>query len=205
MISGLHGTIARFGPSRIYINTGGVEYEVHLPLNVFESLQKRSKDDAVSLYTYHQFQETEQRLFGFLDIAQRDFFVALIDVKGIGTGLALSILSHLKGSDLLALCERNDIVTLCKIPRIGKSTAETLVFEVNRRKDKWKHLLSTTAPMESVSREEDFAIQALTAQLGYKENQVRAALEKLKKEAAQRKDLPLENAADYIRNILRHL
>ncbi len=202
MIAGLHGKIVRFGASRIQLDAGGVEYEVQLPLDVFESLQKNAQD-SVHLFIYHQFlTDGEQKLFGFLDPGSREFFIALQTIKGIGTSLALSILSHLRAGDLLAICERNDIESLCRIPRIGKTTAETIIFEIKRRRDKWSKLFLGDEPgRQPEAMPEELALQALTAQLGYKENQVKAAFEKLKVMAGPRPG----NAADWIKEVLKHL
>lgn len=206
MISGLRGRILRFGVSRVHLETsGGVVYEVHVPLNVFDFLQ-RSEGEEIFLHICHQFLQDEERLYGFLESGPRDFFLALLSVKGLGSGLALSILSHLDGRTLLELCERNDIVSLTRIPRVGKTTAESLAFEINRKKDRfWKLLQDLEHTRETVAgREEDewdLAFQALL-QLGYRENQAKSALEKLSVEEGFSRD---ETASSLIRNALRFL
>jgi len=183
MISGLRGNINRFGVSRIYIEASGVEYEVNVPLNVYEKLQHAGENNQIFLFIYHQFLQDEQRLYGFLEKNQRDFFSAIQNVKGLGSGLSLSILSHLSASQLLSLCEKKDIASLCKIPRVGKNTAETLVFEINRKIDRWKKIIaeSDVSEKEPSDSDEEIIMQAL-AQLGYRDAQIRSVMDKLKKE-----------------------
>lgn len=183
MISGISGTVKKFGPSTVHVDTGGVEYEVHVPLSVFEKLQMEP-EPRIYLHVYHHFYQDGQRLFGFLEAGQRELFSALLTLKGLGSALALSLLSHLDGPSLLQICEVGDVKSLTRIPRVGKSTAETIVFEIGRKKEKWRQLLAVTGTQPArgaESSEEGLALEALL-QLGYKENQARSVLDKVRKE-----------------------
>lgn len=209
MISGLRGTVNRFGASSVYLETGGVEYEIHVSLNVFDSLSKLDKKKEVFLYVHHQFLQDDQRLFGFLNQNQKDFFKAIQNVKGLGSSLALSILSHLSPRELLNYCENKDIQSLTKIPRVGNRTAEMLVFEVNRNIVRWKHLLSgddsSGEMVSAVSRDEDLVVQALL-QLGYKEAQIRSVLKAVLKESEDAKEKSeYWNLSEWIHRCLRIL
>lgn len=216
MIAGLTGQIRRFGAARVYLDVGGVEYEVHVPLSVQSVLQMRGIGGEASLRIYHYFTESDQRLYGFQESAQREFFIALQTIKGLGTGLALSLMSHLDPAQFLDCCIRKDVKALCHIPRVGKATAETLIFEVNRRKDKWAKLLQAgegqlpgpagaRAPVDPIAEQEDLAVQALI-QLGYKEAEATTAIEKLRRRAAESgEDVSAWNAAGWIERALRIL
>lgn len=211
MIAGLRGRIARFGAARVYLEAGGVTYEVHVPLSVQFQLQQLPPEEEAQLIVYHHFTEGEQRLFGFLDLRQREFFIALQNLKGIGTGLALSLLSHLDGRALLETCERKDVKSLTRIPRVGKTTAETLVFEINRKRSKWEALLEADGeappPEGERGREEELAFQALL-QLGYKDKEAEEALRRLREEIVQaegREAAEALGAADWIARSLRIL
>ncbi|MEQ9363145.1 MAG: Holliday junction branch migration protein RuvA [Leptospirales bacterium] len=223
MIAGLRGKIQRFGAARVYLDVQGVEYEVHVPLSVQSVLQMQGVGGEVSLRIYHHITESDQRLFGFQAAAQREFFLALQGVKGLGTGLALSLMSHLEPAQFLDLCARKDVKALCHIPRVGKATAETLVFEVNRRKDKWSKLLlagdafgeqvaggkTRATTLVQLAEQEDLAVQALV-QLGYKESEAVAAIETLRAKAADNPDQAAGapgdwNAAGWIERALRIL
>ncbi|MCB1317470.1 MAG: Holliday junction branch migration protein RuvA, partial [Leptospiraceae bacterium] len=182
MIAGLRGKIQRIGATRVYLDVTGVVYEIHVPLNVQAAL--KAGRESVFLHIYHHFTDQEQRLYGFLDATQRDFFIALQNIKGLGTALALSILSHLEGAQLLELCARKDSAALTRIPRVGKTTAETIIFEVNRRRQKWEKVLNISMdaglgrPADGFSDEMELAYQALL-QLGYRDKEARAVLERL--------------------------
>lgn len=202
MISGIRGVIRRFGASTVHIDASGVEYEIHVPLPVFNMLQNDTGREPVFLYVYHHFVQEEQKLFGFQTSEQRELFVALKSIKGLGTSLALSLLSHLDGPELLALCERGDQEALCRIPRIGKRTAETVMFEISRRLERWKKILlpvreEGTGSISEESSEMELAFQALL-QLGYKEKEARAAL----RAASARDEVP-DQASELIRAALR--
>lgn len=207
MISGISGRIRRFGVQRVYMDTGGLEYEVHVPLGVYDMLQKTRPETEVYLFIHHQFMQEEQRLFGFLDPAQREFFQALQNIKGLGTVLTLSLLSHLDGASLLQLCDRKDVTSLSRIPRIGKATAERLVFEIGRRRERFQQLLAAAelATPGAAGRveptpagEEELAFEALL-QLGYKESQARKVLAQVLEQGDEL------NSSEMIREALRLL
>lgn len=213
MIAGIRGKIHSFGPSRVYMDASGVIYEVYIPLNVFETLQQKhressssnSEDETVYLYVHHQFLPDGQRLYGFLRSTERDMFGALQQIKGMGSALALSVLSHLDGPGILDLCERGDVESLKKIPRIGKSTAETIVFEVSRKKERWKKLLfsndASHSPSEELTGVEDpDLVREALLQLGYREVQVDKAIALVRKEAKE-----LLGPSDWIKRALVYL
>jgi Holliday junction DNA helicase RuvA len=200
MISGLRGVVQRFGASRVYLLSGSVEYEVHVPLNVFEYLQQK-KDTEHFLHIYHLFTSEEQRLYGFLQFSQRELFGAILSLRGFGSVLALSVLSHLDLNGLLDLCERNDVAALSRIPRIGKKTAESLVFEVNQNRDRFRRLLDAEEKkLKRLAADEEIELagQALL-QLGYRPAQIQKVL------TLVRREVPAAKAAELIRLSLRHL
>lgn len=213
MISGLRGRVQRFGASRVFLLAGHVEYEVHVPLNVFEDLQLR-REQEVFLHIYHLFTSEEQRLYGFSHPSQREAFGAILSLKGFGSVLALSVLSHLDLRGLLDLCERGDVTALTRIPKVGKKTAESLVFEVNQRKARFRRLLDSEGPAKArpvtpADEEEDLARMALL-QLGYKEAAVQKAFDAVRKSALSAPSAvpgapPVLPAAELIRLSLRLL
>jgi len=201
MISGVTGKIQRFGASKVYLNVSGLEYEIHVPLNVFEKLHAAGYEKDIHLHIFHQFLNDEQRLFGFIDLNQKELFQVLQNIKGLGSTLTISLLSHIDGATLLDLCERRDIPGLSKIPRVGKATAERLIFEVNRRKDRFQKLVYEypNDEIEKSDQEEELAFQALL-QLGYKEGQIRKSLSALKLASEKREKM---TSSDLIKEVLR--
>lgn len=193
MIAGIQGTLSDLGANSVFVLAGGVEYEVHVPLNVFDAVEKQPPGTEVSLKIHHHFSQDGQKLFGFIDREQREVFRALLDLPGMGPGLALSVLSHYDGPTLLHYCEAGDIAALSQIPRVGEKTARRLAFEIQGKKERFRKLLSgkTEKPTER-----ELAVQALL-QLGYRDAQV--------KEALARIDPAPVLAADWIAAALRNL
>ncbi len=215
MITALKGNIERLGPSQVYLNVGGIEYEVHVPLTVLIEIQKE-KHSPLYLHTYHHFRENEQRLFGFLTVHQREFFRALLNLRGFGPSLGLSLLSHMSQKHFLYICKTQDVSALCRIPRIGKKMAEGLIFEVKHQKKKWDALapdelqtnienLPTTSSKElSQEKEMGLALEALV-QLGYQEKNAEDALYRIAMtRKKQNEELPT-GAAEWIRETLLNL
>jgi holliday junction DNA helicase RuvA len=206
MITGIKGVIRRISSGKIYIDTGNLEYEVNVPLNVIYELESR-KGEEVRLFIHHQFLQDEQRLYGFLNQSQKDFFAAMQSVKGMGSSLALSLLSHLDGRTLLDIIEKKDLASLTHIPRIGKTTGETLIFEIGRKIDKWRKILSDSDDSASVIRtvkdaSAEGAVEALV-QLGYKESNARKAILSFCDETGRKADEFTES--DLIRGAFRFL
>lgn len=200
MISGLRGRVNRLGASRVFLEVSGVEYEVNVPLVTFEGLQRQSGGEDVFLFVAHIFTQDGQKLYGFLEADQRETFFALLDIQGVGATLAMSLLSHMDPGTLLRTCQTNDVKTLSRIPRVGKKTAENLIFHISRSREKWEKLLRSPStpiatPLESA---EDLALAALL-QLGYRDNQVRSVIEKVRAEGKA------TEAADIIHAALRML
>ncbi len=201
MISGITGRILRTGLQTVYIDTGTIEYEVYVPLSVFEFLKNQTRNKKTKLFIYHYYQADEEKLFGFLEFSHRELFRTLLKLKGIGPSLALSILSHLDTKGLLEICENKDIKSLEKIPRIGKNIAEEIIFEVNRKKKEFLKLIDgqPSNQLKKLYVIED-AVQGLI-HLGYKEKIIRQTIEKIK---ATRSIYP-ENTAQWIREVLKEL
>ncbi len=202
MISKIKGKISRIGLQSIFIDTGNIEYEVFTPLNVIEYFQNNhKKNSSYEIFIYHHFQGEEQKLFGFLEFSQRELFRTIITLKGIGPSLGLSILSHLNTMQLIRTCENHDIKTLTKIPRIGKTTAEEIIFEVNRKKKLFLKLLEFDSKIyPEISSDIEEVIQGMKY-LGYNEKKVLEIIDKIKK---SRKKLP-QNTSEWIREVLKEI
>ncbi len=128
MITFLEGIVEEKQPTRVVLNVGGVGYEVIVTLNTFEDLPPtRAK---VRIHTHHHVREDTEVLYGFTDTSERDFFVTLIAVSGIGPVLAISILSGLPLVSLRAAIASEDVKRLSSIKGVGKKTAERIIVEL---------------------------------------------------------------------------
>lgn len=210
MITGLQGKVGGVYASTISLDVSGVFYEINIPLSVFSEI---AIEPGTHLYLdiYHHFSDSGQRLFGFSNKLSREFFIALLSIKGLGPALALSLLSHFTPAKLLNICALEDVKALTRIPRVGKTTAESLVFEINRRQKKWKAMLENDkvlVPNEilreiQVDPQFDLAAQALVT-LGYKEAEAQNALETLKSQMEPKK-WKQARASDLITDCLKVL
>lgn len=172
MIVSIQGTLVSTTPLAAVVETGGIGYEVHVPLTTAEKLP--APGATVRLHTHAAYREDAQTLYGFATVTERDFFRLLIEnVSGVGPKSALTIMSKLSLPLLENAIRAGDIATLAKCPGIGKKTAERLVVEL-KNKLGGTGLAGATTSADSdgkssspADRRLADAIAALTA-LGYK-------------------------------------
>jgi holliday junction DNA helicase RuvA len=128
LIGRLSGRLAAKNPPQVLVDTGGVAYEVDVPMSTFYSLP--ATGEAVTLYTHFVVREDVQALYGFATLEERSAFRQLIRISGVGARTALSVLSGLSVADLSEAVTLQDPGRLTKIPGIGKKTAERLLLEL---------------------------------------------------------------------------
>ena len=129
MIVKIIGTILEQSPLTVVIETGGLGYEVNIPLSTAEKLPNIGKE--CSLFIHAVYREDSAVLYGFISRSDRDFFQLLVEkVSGIGPKIGISILSRMSVELLQNAIISSDISLLSKCPGIGKKTAERLVVEL---------------------------------------------------------------------------
>lgn len=130
MIAFLHGKLAEASPTHIIIDCHGVGYSVYIPVSSFGKLPAAGNE--VKLLTYHHVnaQDGTQQLFGFATPEERDMFLLLISISGIGPKLGCNILSSASVTGLRNAIATGDTKTLSSLRGIGKKTAERLVLEL---------------------------------------------------------------------------
>jgi len=177
MIALVRGTLVYKSIDHVIVDVGGVGYRLFIPLSTFYTLPD---DGEIRLYTHTHVREDALLLYGFLSLEEKDLFVILIGISGIGPKLAVNILSHIPVADLKNAIATGDIKRLSGLPGIGKKTAERLVLEL---KDKVGPATGATATAAAPHAEGsssaaliDDVLSALV-NLGYKENQARKVLE----------------------------
>ena len=131
MIGRLKGLLLEKKPPLVVIDCHGVGYEVEVPMTTFWILPEIS--EAVSLHIHLAVREDAHLLFGFSTEDQRLLFRNLLKVSGVGTKMALAILSGMDGADFRNCIREKDISRLTALPGIGKKTAERLVVEMRDR------------------------------------------------------------------------
>ena len=129
MIAHFRGTILESGPLLLVLETGGIGYEIHIPVTTAEKLPGLGHE--CSLYIHSVYREDSVTLYGFATREDRDFFRLIVErVSGIGPKIGISILSRMSVQILRGAIAASDIALLSKCPGIGKKTAERLVIEL---------------------------------------------------------------------------
>src|SRR3982750_170855 len=158
------------------MTSGGVAYELAIPLGVFESLPRVGEN--VSLHTSLVVKEDSWQLFGFSSVFEKRLFEKLLTANGIGPSLAIGMLSALSATRLIRAIREKDIPTLQSVPRVGRKKAERLILDLGDKLDGLGATSGTSAAPASAAA--DDAMRALVS-LGYSsgdaERGVRAALD----------------------------
>jgi Holliday junction DNA helicase RuvA len=128
MIAFLRGRVLEKHPTRVIVETGGVGYEVHVPLSSYSAVGEPGTDVALRIHTHVR--EDALQLFGFATPLELALFDRLVAVSGIGPKLALAVLSGIAPPDLVGAIGSGDIARLVSIPGIGRKTAERIILEL---------------------------------------------------------------------------
>jgi holliday junction DNA helicase RuvA len=166
MIGSLRGIVLARRPDNVIIDINGVGYQVNLPLNVLADLPEEGKE--VFLHVYTHVREDALQLFGFTSEDEKKIFMVLLGISGIGPKMALNILSGLSHEEFLGAIDSEDVAMLCRIPGLGKKTAQRLILELREK-------LPSSAGIKDRLFED--TLSALI-NLGYKRNIAQESLEK---------------------------
>jgi holliday junction DNA helicase RuvA len=128
MIAHLCGVLLEKHPNQAIVETGGVGYDVTIPVSTFTHLPDAGVEVRLKIHTHVR--EDALALYGFLTQDEKALFEKLIGVSGIGPTLAVKILSGLAAPDLINYIRRGEVDRLVRIPGIGKKTAERMVLEL---------------------------------------------------------------------------
>jgi Holliday junction DNA helicase RuvA len=131
MIARLSGTLIDKRPGAVVIDVGGVGYEVTIPLPTFRGLGEAGTE--IELHVHTHVREDTLALFGFATRREKDLFVILLGVNGVGPKTAVAMMSGLGAEDLVDAVRRRDVRRLSSVPGIGRKTAERIVLEVADR------------------------------------------------------------------------
>ncbi|MCL2026406.1 MAG: Holliday junction branch migration protein RuvA [Leptospirales bacterium] len=178
MIAKLTGTVEILNPAECIIDISGVGYHLHIPFTTYEVLQNGV---VATLHVYALHKEDQFKLYGFESAAAKEFFAILLNVSGIGASMGLAILSGISVEEFIDSIESDRFERLMKIPGIGKSKAEKIIFELKRKIKKLKAISSGTKFGNSQRND---AIEALMA-LGFDEKKSTSAVDSVRKEFAE--------------------
>jgi Holliday junction DNA helicase RuvA len=128
MIARIRGTLAEKMPGEIIVDIAGLGYQVFISLNSFYRLPETGQP--VSLFTHTHVREDALQLFGFFEREEKQIFLLLISVAGIGPRLALNVLSGIPTDELARALREQDVARLVSIPGVGKKLAERMAVEL---------------------------------------------------------------------------
>jgi Holliday junction DNA helicase RuvA len=189
MIALLRGRLAHKGTDRIIVETGGVGYEVFVPLSTYYELA--GTGETVELQIYTHVREDAIQLFGFRTSDEKRVFLLLIQVSGIGPRLACTILSGLPLDDFLDAVARRDVARLATIPGVGRKTAERIALELKEKIQDLAPAGSAAGPAEAgVERD----VLSALVNLGYPRVRAEAAVLRLRGSGAGRFEDMLKRA-----------
>jgi holliday junction DNA helicase RuvA len=133
MIAFLRGTLLEKHPNQVIVDTGGVGYDVLIPVSTFSALPDAGAEVRLRIHTHVR--EDALMLYGFITTAEKAIFEKLISVSGIGPKLAITVLSGLNTGDLVTAIRNSQVDQLVRIPGVGKKTAERIVLELKDKLD----------------------------------------------------------------------
>jgi Holliday junction DNA helicase RuvA len=181
MIAALTGTLTEKLPNRLTLSVQGVGYEVIVPLSTFYQLPEAGASLTLQIHTHVR--EDAIQLFGFVSRPEKDCFLLLLGVNGVGPKVAMGLLSGLTVADLAGAIHRGDQARLSAVPGIGPKTAARLVLEL---KEKMLALIDETDREEGATGEERVqrdVVSALT-NLGYQRQSARDTVRRIWRESS---------------------
>ncbi|MCP5200635.1 MAG: Holliday junction branch migration protein RuvA [Gammaproteobacteria bacterium] len=167
MIGRITGLLIEKKPPQIVVDCHGVGYEIEAPMTTIWALPELHEE--VSLYTHLAVRDDAHLLYGFTSEGERALFRSLLKVNGVGTKMALVILSGMTADEFAACVHANDAARLTALPGVGKKTAERLIVEMRDRVGQFGDgVAASAAPAVSAAGDPTGDAVAGLIALGYK-------------------------------------
>jgi Holliday junction DNA helicase RuvA len=171
------GKVERINPTDLVLNCGGVGYLLHITLNTFEQLKSKGE---IKVYAHLVVREDSHSLYGFSTPTERELFIKLVAVNGVGPATARMILSALSVEEFVSAVSNGNIAVLKSIKGIGPKAAQRLVVELQ---DKLGGMASDTSlELSNMGKSMEEAAEALLA-LGFGRQSVNKVLLKISRES----------------------
>ncbi len=158
MIAFVRGHFAVKTPARVVVDVNGVGYDLQISLNTYAAI---SNKDSGQLFTYLHITENAQTLFGFAELAEKEIFLQLISVSGVGAATARMMLSGMRPDEIARAIVQGNTRQLESIKGIGKKSAERLIVEL--RDKLGKQSLETSFTIAGAPTVDSDAVNALIA------------------------------------------
>jgi len=191
MFAYIKGILIASQPTYVIVEANGIGYTLYIPSRMYDQLP--GSGQTAQFFTSFVIREFSQTLYGFLTSHERDIFEILLSVTGIGPKLALSLIGHLTLPELHAAVCQQDLPALCKVPGVGKKTAERLIVEL---KDKLANMVQIfpSTPFITMTDSKSQRIQdAMLAliNLGYTQSTAQKAIKQSMHELDEEADLTM--------------
>ena len=191
MISFIKGTVASYGSDYVVIENHGIGWQVAYPHTADIHL-----NDEISVFTYMHISENDVSLFGFASGEEKDLFLKLINVKGIGPKTAMNMLMNSGYDNLVANIAEGNVAALKKLPGIGAKAASQIVLDMQGKLVTYETPRAKAAQVHYPPEISD-ALEGLK-NLGYRPNELTAVADQMMKQ-------PGLTTAEYLRIGLRFL
>jgi holliday junction DNA helicase RuvA len=187
MIAFLSGKLLEKSANSLIVNVGGVGYEVAIPLSTFYEVGEVG--ETVELRVYTNVREDAIQLFGFKTQREKDLYLKLISVQGVGARSGITMLSGMSADEIVSALRTENLAKLTSIPGVGRKTAERLVVELRDKVGELSAGVSAGASMSAVAGVGsegvyDDALSALV-NLGYQKNAAEKALQQSKQDGVE--------------------
>jgi Holliday junction DNA helicase RuvA len=180
VIGMLRGRAVERDPERLLIDVDGVGYELLVPVSTYVEVERRAAAEggppAVQLHVHTHVREDAILLFGFWTTREKQLFLRLIAVAGIGPKLARVVLSGMPPDDLVMALAAGDSPRLATIPGVGKKTAERMVLELREK------VSDLAGSLPSRALEGGDEVVSALVNLGYKRAQAERAVGEVRRE-----------------------
>jgi Holliday junction DNA helicase RuvA len=194
----LTGELVHLGTDQLWLDVQGVTYQVFVSRRNLDAMPPLGT--RCSLYTHAIQREDGTTLYGYPTMEERQLFLSLLGVSGVGARTALALLSHLAPDQLVSAIARQDAAALAKAPGVGKKTAERILLELREKvtpsRTRRGAAGTATIALPSVAAGPHGEVALALESLGYEPDEIHDALGRLSP------DLDLESA---IRGAIQHL
>lgn len=129
MIFAVNGKVVNKIPGHIFLDTGnGIILDIFTPFSYFSNIKT---NESIILYTIVKIKDEDPQIYGFLSEKEKEFFLKMISISGIGSKTALLIISAFSINQFVIMLENSDVTRLSSIPGIGKKTAQRIILELS--------------------------------------------------------------------------
>lgn len=171
MYSYIKGIIVEVMPNYIVIDNNNIGYRIFVPNPYYYK-----ENEEYKIYIYEHIREDEHSLYGFKDIEERDLFLKLIDVKGLGPKMALPILASGSISGIVDAINRENILYLKKFPKIGDKVAKQIILDLKGK---------VSCSEEDIANDDNEDVILALVSLGYNKADINKVLPKIQSDSVE--------------------